>query len=51
MDSKRIISVLSLLVAMISEASGIVSPKQKEYDIGIYGGTSAAIVAAVEVVQ
>jgi hypothetical protein len=33
---------------MISEASGIVSAKQKEYDIVIYGGTSAGIAAAIQ---
>lgn len=48
MDLKRIITVLALLVAMISEASGIVSAKQKEYDIVIYGGTSAGIAAAIQ---
>lgn len=48
MDLKRTITVLALLAAMISEASGIVSAKQKEYDIVIYGGTSAGIAAAIQ---
>lgn len=48
MDSKRKITVLVVLMTMISEVFGIVSVKQKEYDIIIYGGTSAGISAAIQ---
>ena len=48
MDSKWTIIVLVLLTTMISEVFGIVSEKQKEYDIVIYGGTSAGISAAIQ---
>ena len=48
MDSKRKIIVLVFLMTMISEVFGIVSVKQKDYDIVIYGGTSAGISAAIQ---
>ena len=48
MDSKWRIIILVLLMTMISEVFGIVSVKQKEYDIVIYGGTSAGIAAAIQ---
>lgn len=48
MDSKWRIIVLVLLMTMISEVFGIASVKQKEYDIVIYGGTSAGIAAAIQ---
>jgi len=48
MDSKWTIIVLVLLTTMISEVFGITSVKQKEYDIVIYGGTSAGIAAAIQ---
>ncbi len=48
MDSKKRIIVLVVLMTMISEVFGIVSVKQNQYDIVIYGGTSAGISAAIQ---
>ena len=48
MKSKGRIIVLVLLLTMILEVFGIVSLNAKEYDIVIYGGTSAGISAAIQ---
>ncbi|MBW8333578.1 MAG: FAD-dependent oxidoreductase [Prolixibacteraceae bacterium] len=48
MNSKWRIIILVLLMTMISEVFGIVSINQKEYDIVIYGGTSAGVAAAIQ---
>jgi hypothetical protein len=48
MDLKRKITLLVLLMALIPEVFGTVSVKQNEYDIVIYGGTSAGIAAAIQ---
>lgn len=48
MNSKRKIVLLVLLMALITPVFGSVSVKQKEYDMVIYGGTSAGIAAAIQ---
>ena len=46
MNSKRKITYLVLLMALLTPVFG--SVKQKEYDMVIYGGTSAGIAAAIQ---
>lgn len=48
MNLKRKITLLVLLMALIAPVFGTVSVKQKEYDMVIYGGTSAGIAAAIQ---